>query len=316
MVWWMVNLKGKDFISIADFTREELEYLIDLGIHLKMRLNIGLLSETLKGKTIALLFKKHSTRTRFSFSAAAAQLGAQTFYTRVDELQLSRGETVADTARVLDRYVNTLVIRTYEQEEVLEYARFMKAPVVNALTNQEHPTQILADLMTIKEKIGDLTGLKMVYTGVFPWNIPNSLILACSKFGINLTLAAPKGHEPNEKIWKLGELEAGKNRTQLEVVHNLAEAVKGADAIYADSWYAMGQEAIIEQLKKKYSTGGFTVTQKIMRSAKPNALFMHCLPAHRGEEAVNEVIDGPQSVVWDQAENKMHIAKAILSSVI
>ncbi len=312
----MVDLRGRDFISIRDFTREELEYLIDLAIELKRRWYAGIREYPLIGKAIALLFKKHSTRTRSSFQVAATQLGADAYYMRPEELQLARGEILADTARVLDRYYDALVIRTFEQSEVVEYAKYMKKPVINALTNEEHPTQILADLMTIKEKKRRFEGLKLVYSGVI-WNVMYSLMYACPKFGIDLVIAIPEGFKPNDEAWEYSVKLAKEYGTKIEIIHNLKKAVDGADIVYALTWYAMGQsEEDIRRQVKAYKEGGFTVTPEIMDLAKKDAIFMHCLPAHRGEEATDEVLDGPKSVIFDQAENKLHTAKAIYLALL
>ena len=312
----MVDLKGSDFISIKSFTREELEYLIDLAIHLKREWLSGINNFLLQGKAIAMLFRKHSTRTRSSFQVAATHLGADAYYLRSEELQIARGETLADTARVLDRYYDALVIRTFEQKEVEEYARYMKKPVVNALTNEEHPTQILADVMTIKEKKGKTEGIKLVYTGVV-WNVMYSLMYIAPKFGIDLTIAIPDVFTIDKNAWEWSLSEAGEHGTLLEVVHDLREAVDGADVIYALTWYAMGQsEEAIQRQVNAFKEGEFTVTPDILDLAKKDAIFMHCLPAHRGEEAVNNVFDGPKSVIFDQAENKLHTAKALYIALL
>ncbi len=308
------SLKGRDFITTRDFTKEELEYLIDLAIELKKLRAMGVEYKPLAGRTIAMLFRKPSTRTRVSFQVAIAELGATSFFLRPDELQLVRGEPIKDTARVLDRYVHGFVIRTFEQEEVVEFAKYMIHPVINALTDLEHPCQVLADLMTIKEKKGRWEGLKMVYTGDI-WNVAHSLILECPRFGIDLVIAAPKGYEPNEEIWKWGEQWARRRGTRLEIVHDLREAVKGADIVYANTWWSMGKPEM-EKEKRKKDFQGFTVTPEIMSLAKPDAIFMHCLPAYRGNEVVDEVIEGKWSVVFDQAENRLHTEKAILVSII
>ena len=308
------RLKGRDFITTRDFTREEIEFLIEYAFELKKLRTLGISYKPLKGRIIAMLFRKPSTRTRVSFQVAIHELGGTSFYLRPEEMQLARGEPIKDTARVLDRYVHGFVIRTFEQEEVVEFARYMNHPVINALTDLEHPCQVLADLMTIKEKKGRWEGLKMVYTGDV-WNVAHSLIIEAPRFGMDLVLAVPKGYEPNEEIWRWGEQEARKRGTRLEITHDLREAVKGADIVYANTWWSMGKPET-EKEKRAKDFRPFTVTPEIMSLAKPDAIFMHCLPAYRGNEMTEEVIEGRWSVVFDQAENRLHTEKAILAAII
>lgn len=311
------NMKGRDFITTLDYTKEELEYLLDLSADLKRMFYGGArrtLSEMLNGRNIALLFKKPSTRTRNSFQVAASRLGAFSVYMRPDELQLARGEPIRDTASVLDRYYDALVIRTFEQNEVEEYAKYMHNPVINALTDEEHPCQAIADLLTIREKKGRIAGLKMVYTGDV-WNVCHSLIATCPLFGIDLTLAIPIGYNPNPKIWKFGSDAASRSGAKLEISHDIKEAVKGADIIYANTWWSMGKPEQ-EKDKRKVDFKPFTITKEIMESAKQDAIFMHCLPAYRGNEVTEEVIDGKWSVIYDQAENRLWTEAAIMVAII
>jgi len=308
------TLKGRDYITTRDYSREELEYLIQLASDFKRMWYAGLRFKPLEGKSVALLFKKPSTRTRNSFQVAIFRLGGFSVYLRSDELQLQRGEPVKDTARVLDRYYDALVIRTFGQDEIVEYANYMKNPVVNALSDEEHPCQVLADFMTIKEKLGIFDGLKMVYTGDI-WNVAHSLILTAPLFGIDLVLAVPRGYSPIEEIWKFGEREAARKGTKLEIMHELREAVRGADIIYANTWWSMGKPEETKE-KRKEDFAKFTVTREIMSLAKENALFMHCLPAYRGNEMTDDVIEGKWSVVFDQAENRLWTEAAILSTII
>jgi len=307
------GIKGRDFITTRNYTKKELEQLIYFSMELKRLRNMEQKYTPLYNKIIGLLFKKPSTRTRVSFQAGIAELGGTSIYMRPEELELQRGEPVKDTARVLDRYLNGLIIRTFEQSELIEYANYMKHPVINALTDLEHPCQVLADLMTIKEIKGKWEGLKMVYTGDV-WNVAHSLIIEAPRFGMDLILAVPKGYYPNEEIWKFGETEATRNGTILEINHNLEESVKNADIIVANTWYSIGKDS--EKEKRKLDFQGFTVTSKIMQMAKPDAIFMHCLPAFRGNEMTDEVIEGKWSVVWLEAENREHTEKAILASII
>lgn len=311
------HLKGRDYITTRDYTREELEFLLDLSTQLKSMFYSGMrgaLRETLEGRNIALLFKKPSTRTRNSFQVAASRLGAFSVYMRPDELQLARGEPIIDTAHVLDRYYDALVIRTFEQSEVEEYARYMRNPVINALTDEEHPCQALADLLTIREKKGRLGGLKLVYTGDI-WNVCHSLIATLPLFGVDLTIAAPKGYEPIPEIWKYGQDAASRTGAKLEIIHDLKEAVRGADIVYANTWWSMGKPEQ-EKEKRKRDFKPFTVTPEIMKLAKDDVIFMHCLPAYRGNEMTKEVIEGRWSVVYDQAENRLWTEAAIMAATI
>lgn len=311
------NIRGRDFITTRSFSREELEFLLCLSSQLKSMFYAGVrrgLREILDGRNIALLFKKPSTRTRNSFQVAASRLGAFSVYVRPDELQLARGEPVIDTANVLDRYYDGLVIRTFEQSEVEEYAKYMKNPVINALTDEEHPCQAIADLLTIREKKGRLAGLKMVYTGDI-WNVCHSLITVAPVFGIDLTIAAPKGYEPLPEIWKFGQDKASGSGTRLEILHDIREAVKGADIVYANTWWSMGRPEMDKE-RRKEDFKHFTVTVEVMNLAKEDAIFMHCLPAYRGNEMTTEVIDGKWSVVYDQAENRLWTEAAIMAALI
>jgi ornithine carbamoyltransferase len=310
-------LKGRDFITTRDFSREEIEFLLDLSSQIKSMFYGGMrtsLKEILEGRNIALLFKKPSTRTRNSFQVAASRLGAFSVYMRPDELQLARGEPIIDTAKVLDRYYDGLVIRTFEQAEVEEYARYMKNPVINALTDEEHPCQAMADLLTIREKKGRLAGLKMVYTGDI-WNVCHSLITVAPLFGIDLVIAAPEGYEPLPDIWKFGQDKSSRNGTRLEIIHDIREAVKGADVVYANTWWSMGKPEM-EKEKRREDFKPYTVTVEVMNLAKKDAIFMHCLPAYRGNEMTTEVIEGKWSVVYDQAENRLWTEAAIMAALI
>ncbi|MEM1947865.1 MAG: ornithine carbamoyltransferase [Candidatus Caldarchaeum sp.] len=310
----LFNLRGRDYITTRDYNRQELEYLIQIAADLKKSWYAGIHSKPLNGKSIALLFKKPSTRTRNSFQIAIFRLGGFSVYMRPDELQLQRGEPVKDTARVIDRYYDGLVIRTFGQDEIVEYAKYMKNPVINALSDEEHPCQVLADLMTIKEQFGKLDGLKIVYTGDI-WNVAHSLIATAPVFGMDLVLACPTGYEPLEEIWKFGEREAARRGTRLEIIHDLRSAVKGADVVYANTWWSMGKPEETKE-KRKHDFAGFTVTPEIMNIAKENAIFMHCLPAYRNNEVTDDVIEGKWSVVFDQAENRLWTEAAILATLI
>jgi ornithine carbamoyltransferase len=231
---------------------------------------------------------------------------------RPDELQLARGEPIKDTARVIDRYCDALVIRTFGQEIVEEFARYMENPVINALTDLTHPCQGLADLLTIREKKGDFKGLKLAHAGDV-WNVCHTLMVVGPIMGMDVYLARPKGYEPNERILKFAKKKAEESGTKLVVTYDLEEAVTDADIIYATTWYSMGQKDIEKRLK---DFAHLQINEAVLAKAKDDVIFMHCLPAHRGQEMTEEVIEGPRSVVWDEAENRMHTEKAVLSLVI
>jgi len=307
------RMVGRDFLTLMDFSKEEVEYFLDTAAELKRSRRIGKPHEYLKGKTVACLFEKHSTRTRVSFQAGIAQLGAQSFYLRPDELQLARGEPIKDTARVIDRYCDALVIRTFGQETVEEFARYMENPVINALTDLTHPCQGLADLLTVREKKGCFKGLKLAFVGDM-FNMSHTTMIWGTMMGIDTYIAGPlEKYKPNSDIVKLAREKAEAGGSKLVLTSNLEEAVTDADIIFAITFVSMGQKDI-EQKKKDFAP--FQVTEDVLAKAKDDVIFMHPLPAHRGEELTEEVVEGPHSVVWDQAENRMHVQKAVLCSVI
>jgi len=309
----MSRLKGRDFLTLMDFSKEEVEYFLDTAAELKRKQRMGEPHEYLKGKQVALIFEKHSTRTRVSFQAGIAQLGAQGFYMKSDELQLARGEPIKDTARVIDRYCDALVIRTFGQETVEEFARYMKNPVINALTDLTHPCQGLADLLTIREKKGCFKGLKLAFVGDM-FNMSHTTMVWGSMMGLDTYIAGPvEKYQPNGDIVKFAKEKAEATGSKLVLTTNLEEAVTDADIIFAITFFSMGQKDV-EQKKKDFAP--FQVTEEVLAKAKDDVIFMHPLPAHRGEELTEEVIEGPHSVVWDQAENRLHVQKAVLSSVI
>ncbi|MDI3522287.1 MAG: ornithine carbamoyltransferase [Bacillota bacterium] len=309
----MQNLKGRDFITLADFSPEELRQLLDFAHYLKQQQKMGLACRPLTGRTLAMLFHKHSTRTRVSFAVGMYQLGGQALYLGADELQLGRGETAADTARVLSRYVDAILIRTYSHELVKELAAAADVPVINGLTDLTHPTQALADFFTLEEKKGRLAGLKLAYVGDGN-NVAHSLLIGAAKLGVNISLACPPGYEPQGEIVAMAREAAAKSGTAVAVGTDPREAVAGADAVYTDVWTSMGQEA--ESAARRTAFAAYQVNAALMARAKPDALFLHCLPCHRGEEVTAEVVDGPQSAVFDEAENRLHAHKAILAAVI
>jgi ornithine carbamoyltransferase len=297
-------------LALGAFTRPELQRLIDRALALKAESRAGVRRQQLAGRKICLLFEKPSTRTRVSFEAAMYGLGGQVIFMSAKESQLGRGEPLKDTARVLSRYVDAIVVRTFGQEVVEELARYATVPVINALTDLHHPCQVLSDLMTVIEEKGALTELKTAWIGDGN-NMANSWIEAASVFGFPLTLACPAGFEPNGAI-----LEKARARSPrpIEVLRDPAEAIRGAEVVNVDVWASMGQEAEQEQRLELFKS--YQLNSALLAQAEKEAIVLHCLPAHRGEEITEEVLEGPQSVVFDQAENKMHIHAAILESFI
>jgi len=305
---------GRDFLTWMDFSKDELAFMLDTAIGLKDKLKKGEPHEMLRGKTAMMIFEKLSTRTRISFQAGCAHLGMQSFFTMPQQLQMGRGESVKDTARVIDRYCDVLFIRTFEQERVEEFAHYMEKPVINALTDLTHPCQGLADLQTIIEHKGQIEGLKLAYAGDV-WNVCQTLMIAGSLFGMDVYVARPVGYEPDEKIIAFVKEHAAKTGATIKVTDSLEEAVKDADVVYANTWHSMGgPEKTKEQRIQDFAP--YQINAEAMSWAKKDAIFMHCLPGYRGEEMTDEVVEGPQSVVFDQAENRMHTEKAVLTLVV
>ncbi len=307
-----VSIMKKDLISIVDI-KDELEEIIDLGLEMKRRQRMVEVYEPLKDKSMAMIFEKPSTRTRVSFEVAMTQLGGHALYLSPRDMQLGRGETIADTARVLSRYVDAIVYRAYKHENVVELAENASVPVINALDDLEHPCQIVADLMTIKEKKGGFRGLKLAYVGDGN-NVAHSLMLGAAIVGMNFYIACPEDYEPKKEI--VGEARKIANETGAKVIitHDPVEAVKDADIVYTDVWVSMGDEAEKDIRLKVFRP--YQVNEELVRHAKSNYIFMHCLPAHRGYEVTDEVIDSRNSVVFDEAENRLHAQKAILVRLI
>ena len=303
--------RGRDFLTLMDFSRLEIETILETSKDLKQKLRRHEPHEYLRGRSIAVLFEKPSTRTRTSFQAAIAHLGAQSFYMRPDEMQLARGEPVKDTARVIDRYCDALVMRTFGQDRIEEFARYMENPVINALTDLTHPCQGLADLLTILEYKGQLDTVKVCYAGDI-WNVCHSLIVGASIFGFKLHVARPNGYEPNERIMKFATEIARHTGAEILITDNLGQAVKDADVLYANTWHSMGGPEK-EKEKRLRDFAPYQINQNVAQAAKPDYIFMHCLPGYRGEEMTEQIIEGPHSAVWDQAENRMHTEKAVLA---
>lgn len=303
----------KDLLDVAAVSRAEVESLLTLAAELKEKQYRGIAHPLLEGKTLGLLFQKPSTRTRVSFEAGMNQLGGHALVLPMADIQLSRGESVADTARVLSRYLDGIVIRTYDHATVEEWAREATMPVINGLTDLSHPCQALSDVLTIQEKKGRLKGIKIAYVGDGN-NVANSLIEAAAKMGMTIALGCPSGYQPDQHVVDVARLEAARTGAVIEVGHDPHVAVKEADVIYADVWISMGRER--EQARRLKVLAPYQVNSRLVARARPDAIVMHCLPAHRGEEITAEVLDGPQSVIIDQAENRLHMQKAILTKLL
>jgi ornithine carbamoyltransferase len=298
----------RDFLRLWDLSSEEIDLLLKRAVELKSGKDAH--KCPLIGKSIGLLFEKASTRTRVSFEVGIYQLGAQATYMNPNEIQLGRGETIHDTARALSRYLDAIVIRTFSHDTLIEFASSSSVPVINGLSNLHHPCQALADLMTIHEKKGKLKGIHLAYIGDGN-NVANSLIEAASRMGIYLTIACPKGYEPDPPILKEAKASA---KSVIKIVRDPKEAADKAAVLYTDAWISMGQEKEAREKKKKFRD--YQLNSKILSCAKKNAIVLHCLPAHRGEEITDDVMDGPQSAVFDQAENRLHTQKALLEFLL
>jgi ornithine carbamoyltransferase len=301
----MADHNHRDFLAIPDYSKAELLALFSLA----ERMRKGEYKEKpLAGMSLAMIFMKASTRTRVSFEVGTWQLGGHALFLSPRDVQLGRGEPIADTARVLSRYVNGIMIRTFAHAEVEELAKFATVPVINGLTDLLHPCQILADILTIRQHLGTIDGKKIAWIGDGN-NMANSWINAAYVLGFDLTLACPEGYDPDSAILKRAQSNAN-----VKVVRDIDEAADGADVINTDVWASMGQEE--EQAVREKAFKGYIVDARLMKRAKSSAIFMHCLPAHRGEEVSADVIDGPQSVVWDEAENRLHAQKAIMANTM
>ncbi len=304
------GLRGRDLLSITDLSRQEILALIDLTEMLKKLAKIGV-KETkyLTGKKIVMIFQKHSTRTRSSFSVALQELGSYAYYFGWNELQLARGETIKDTALMLNRYFDGAILRVYKHSDLEEFAKFFDGPVINALSDLEHPCQIIADFYTIREKIGNLNKVKIAYLGDGGNNVANSLILGSAIIGINIFIASPKKYQPLPVILQKAERFAEKSGSIIKVTENIKEAISDADIIYTDTFVSMGMENEREIRLKELRD--YQVNEKIFEM-NPNAYFMHCAPWHVGEEVTESVVYGKNSIVFDQAENRLHSSKSIL----
>jgi ornithine carbamoyltransferase len=301
----MAQTQHRDFLAIPDFSRDELDGILDLAHRMKRGEYVD---KPLKGKSVAMIFMKSSTRTRVSFEVGTYQLGGHALFLSPRDVQLGRGEPIADTARVLSRYVDGIMIRTYGHPEVEELARHATVPVINGLTDLLHPCQVMADVMTMQQHLGGYAGRKVAWIGDGN-NMANSWMNAAAAFGFSLALACPEGYDPDATI-----LARARERTEVTLVRDPREAVEGAHVVNTDVWASMGQEE--EQAARVRAFAGYEVNEDLMARAASDAIFLHCLPAHRGEEVSAEVLEGPQSRVWDEAENRLHVQKAIMAALI
>jgi len=299
---------------MQEYSIDELQLLLRTAKELKHDFLSGVMKAILQSKVLAMIFQKPSTRTRVSFEVAMRHLGGHALYLSWNELQLGRGETIADTVRVLSRYSHGIMARVFAHSDLEEMAKYAPVPVINGLSDRHHPCQGLADLLTIQEKKEDFKGLKLAWVGDGN-NVCNTLLIGCSKFGMNMSVACPKGYEPDETVVKWAEQNAERSGSEIEITADPKKVVEDADIIYTDTFVSLGMEA--ERAKRlKIFLPNYQVTPKLLRYAKKDVIFMHCLPAHRGEEVLDEVIDGPYSIVWDQAENRLWATMSLLSLLL
>ncbi len=295
----------RDFLTFQDVTKAEVDALFELTRRMKSG---GYREKPLAGKTLAMVFAKSSTRTRVSFEVGAFQLGGHALFLSNRDIQIGRGEPISDTARVLSRMVDGIMIRTFSHAEALELAKWASVPVINGLTDTHHPCQVLADVFTMVEQLGGYAGKRVAWVGDGN-NMANSWLDAAALLGFEVRLACPEGYEPNREVF-----ERASKATKVLITEEPEEAVEGADVVNTDVWASMGQEAEAEERKMAFK--GYCVDAELMQRAQPAAIFLHCLPAHRGEEVTNEVIEGPRSRVWDEAENRLHVQKALLATLM
>ena len=300
-------MKGNDFLSVRDFSRDEIMETLKLAGEMKE--NPGNYLEALKGKTLAMLFEKPSLRTRTSFDVGIQQLGGFSLYLSPNEIKLGKRESVYDVAKNLERMVQGVMVRTFDHQIVLDMGEYAAIPIINGLTDLLHPCQAMADYMTIQEKKKGLKGLKVCYVGDGN-NVAHSLMLCGARLGVDVTVATPPGYEPNLVVFQEATEDAKENGSRIEVTHDPVKGASGADVVYTDTWASMGQEAETEMRKRIFLP--YQVNDALMAEAKSDAIFMHCLPAHRGEEVTDSVIDAPFSVVYQEAENRLHAQKAIM----
>jgi ornithine carbamoyltransferase len=308
-----VALKGRDFLRVNDWAPDELVSILDLADRLKARQRERVQHRHLEGRSLGMIFHKPSTRTRVSFEVGIAQLGGTPLYLAAGDLQLGRGETIKDTAQVLSRYLDGIVIRTFAQADVDELAEHSDIPVINGLTDEFHPCQALADVMTIRERFGSFDGVRVAYLGDGN-NVCHSLMVACAKLGMEFVAATPEGYEPSSEVVTWAREAAEASDASVELVHEAQTAAEGADVLYTDVWTSMGQDE--ERERRVRDLADFRIDERLVALASERAIVLHCLPAHYGEEITEEVLHGPRSAVWDQAENKLHSVKALMALVV
>lgn len=309
-----INLKGRHLLTLKDFTKEEILYLLDLAKDLKEKKKSGIYEKNMQNKNIALIFEKPSTRTRCAFTVACADEGAHPEYLGKNDIQLGHKETVEDTARVLGRMFDGIEFRGFSQEVVEKLAKYSGVPVWNGLTDDDHPTQVLADFLTIQEHLNKLSGIKFVYIGDGRNNMSNALMIGCSKVGIDYVVVSPKELFPNEELLNECLEFAKESGSSITITDSVCEGVKGADVVYTDVWCSMGEEDKSEERIKLLSP--YQVNEELMKQTEKNTLFMHCLPAVRGNEVTNDVLEADYSIVFDEAENRMHTIKAVMVASI
>lgn len=300
----------KHLLTLKDYSDKDILAILSLGLKLKTQKRVGMPHYLLRGKHLAMIFSKSSTRTRVSFEVGMAELGGDSLFLSSNDIQLGRGETIADTAQVLSRMVDGIMIRTFAQQDVEDLAKYGTIPVINGLTDEYHPCQALADILTLYEHKGTLDGLKLAYVGDGN-NVAHSLMIICSKLGIDVSIASPQGYEPMAHVVESCKQFSSLSGAKVVVTNDPIEAVENADAVYTDVWASMGQESEFEEKSKHFLA--YQVNAELMSHAKESAIFLHCLPAHRGEEVAAEVIDGKQSAVFDEAENRLHVQKAVMA---
>jgi ornithine carbamoyltransferase len=308
-----VALKGKDFLRVNDWAAEDLLSLLELADRLKVRRREGVEHRHLEGRTLGMIFQKPSTRTRVSFEVGMFQLGGTALYLAAGDLQLGRGETIKDTARVLSRYLDGIMIRTFAQSDVDELAEHADIPVINGLTDEFHPCQALADVMTIRERLGGFEGIRVAYLGDGN-NVCHSLMVACGKLGMDFAAATPEGYEPNPEVVEWAREAAAASDGSVELLRDPRVAAAGADVLYTDVWTSMGQEE--EHARRLKDLEPYRIDDALLSLASERAIVLHCLPAHYGQEITEEVLYSERSAVWDQAENRLHAQKALMALII
>lgn len=306
-------MKIRHLRTIQDFSKQEIWQIFHLAKELKEKQKRGEPHPMLKGKSLAMIFQKPSTRTRVSFEVGMTQLGGHSLYLSASDLQLGRGETVADTAKVLSRYVDGIMARVFAHQDIITLAQNSTVPIINGLSDSFHPCQALTDLFTVWEKYGNLQGLTLAFVGDGDNNVTNSLLLLCARLGVNFRLDCPEKYQTKPEILSLAKEDIKENKVKIEVLNDPKEAVKNADIVYTDTWVSMGRKDVEEREK---ILRPYQVNRELISLAKENVKVMHCLPAHRNQEITDEIMDGPSSIIFDQAENRLHVQKAILALLL